>query len=368
MKLNKCYSFFTIIFLSLALILTEQAIADDIEAKLPDDDNTSSFQIKNSMDDVLLTVQSGGKVGIGLTDPQSDLNILGGAWNLFDTEGDFKIGGPTNRLKMGIARGGLGAGTANILAQGVVNTLNLGSGEKYVITIKNDKVGIGTTNPIDKLEVEGSLTVDGAGGLGVVRIRQNDTMMWTFLTAEWIGDDFRLRNETTGIDVMTFDIETNNVGIGTTDPVESLHTTGKIRTDGISGIPGGLDVRVFENTLYYQTSSSSYKNNIMHLKDEFHKILRANPKSFVDKKHKFKEIGYIAEEFDQQGLYNLVIYEDDKPLAIKYDLVSLYILEVVKDQEEIIKIQQEKLKTQSNYNKVLEERLAKIEARLNDIQ
>jgi len=368
MKSNKCYSILTSIFLSLALIFSGQALADDIEAKLPDSDNTSSFQIKNSIDNVLLTVQSGGKVGIGITDPQSDLNILGGAWNLFDTEGDFKIGGPTNRLKMGIARGGLGAGTANILAQGHVNTLNLGSGEKYVITIKNDKVGIGTTNPIEKLEVEGGLTVDGGGELGVIRIRQNDALMWTFLTAPWIDDDFRLRNETTGRDVMTIDNQTNNVGIGTTDPVESLHTTGKIRTDGISGIPGGLDVRVFQNTLYYQTSSSSYKKNIRNLEDEFHKILQAKPKAFDDKKYNFKEIGYIAEEFDQQGLNNLVIYEDDKPIAIKYDLVSLYILEVVKDQEEIIKIQQEKLRTQRNYNKVLEERLAKIEARLNEIQ
>ncbi len=62
-------------------------------------------------------------------------------------------------------------------------------------------VGIGTLTPIDKLEVEGGFSIDGAGELGVFRIRQNDTLRWTFLTAPWLnGDDLRLRNEDTGVD------------------------------------------------------------------------------------------------------------------------------------------------------------------------
>lgn len=97
-------------------------------------------------------------------------------------------------------------------------------------------VGIGTTTPIDKLEVEGGqLTVDGAGRLAAIRFRKNDTMMWTILTAPWIGgsvpgrvggDDLRLRNETTGRDVITFERHSNNVGIGTTNPDSKLHVKG----------------------------------------------------------------------------------------------------------------------------------------------
>ncbi len=121
------------------------------------------FQGTTDGENILLNPNKNSFVGIGTASPQSALNILGGAWDLFNTEGDFKIGGPTNRLKMGIARGGLGAGTANILVQGGVNTLNLGSGDKYVVTIKNDKVGIGTTNPSEKLTVNGTIESQSGG-------------------------------------------------------------------------------------------------------------------------------------------------------------------------------------------------------------
>jgi len=52
-------------------------------------------------------------------------------------------------------------------------------------------------------------------------------MMWTFLTASWLGtDDLRLRNETTGNDVITFDSGTNHVGIGTNTPTQTLDVRG----------------------------------------------------------------------------------------------------------------------------------------------
>ena len=121
------------------------------------------FQGTADGENILLNPNRKSFVGIGTASPQSALNILGGEWDLFNTEGDFKIGGPANRLKMGIARGGFGAGTANILAQGGVNTLNLGSGDKYVVTIKNDKVGIGVTEPSEKLSVNGTIESKSGG-------------------------------------------------------------------------------------------------------------------------------------------------------------------------------------------------------------
>jgi hypothetical protein len=93
-------------------------------------------------------------------------------------------------------------------------------------------VGIGTLTPIDKLEVEGGFSIDGAGGLGVFRIRQNDSLRWTFLTAPWIGNDFLLRNEVTGVDVLVFDQTTNNVGIRTNDPMGTLDVNGTIYQRG----------------------------------------------------------------------------------------------------------------------------------------
>lgn len=139
------------------------------------DDNDLRIRNENGTGDVMVFDKESGNVGIGTTAPQSALNILGGAWDLFNTEGDFKIGGPTNRLKMGIARGGLGAGTANILAQGGVNTLNLGSGDNYVITIKDDKVGIGTSTLSEKLTVAGAISGKSDSAYGVYGESSNHT-------------------------------------------------------------------------------------------------------------------------------------------------------------------------------------------------
>jgi hypothetical protein len=125
-----------------------------------------------------------------------------------------------------------------------------------------------------------------------------------------------------------------NVGIGITDPLESLHVSGTARLDGITGIAGGLSVRVFNNTLYYQTSSQKYKTNIRDLKDDFSKLLQAQPRAYTDRNFGTEEIGLIAEELEQLGLDKLLVYGDDgKPMSIKYEMISLYVLEIVKAQE-----------------------------------
>ena len=115
----------------------------------------------------------------------------------------------------------------------------------------NGRVGIGTTSPIDKLSVYGgSISVDGAEGGASLRLRQNDTMMWTFLTAPWIGDnDLRIRNEGATGDVMTFDKETGNIGVGTTTPSAKLHIVSPSIT--------GVFVASTDSTGVYSTSENS---------------------------------------------------------------------------------------------------------------
>jgi hypothetical protein len=95
------------------------------------------------------------------------------------------------------------------------------------------RVGIGTANPLDQLDVQGSISLDGSGALAVFRMRQNDSLRWTFLTAPWHGDnDLLLRNEFKGVDVLMIDKATSNVGIRTYNPAGALDVNGSIYQRG----------------------------------------------------------------------------------------------------------------------------------------
>lgn len=101
----------------------------------------------------------------------------------------------------------------------------------------------------------------------------------------------------------------------------------------------------------WRTSSARYKEEIQLLTEDFVQILRAEPRSFRYKASGEHGIGYIAEEIDAAGLKNLVIYDKDgAPDGVRYEMVPLYLVEVVKAQERRIAS--------------LEERLARLEVEL----
>lgn len=104
---------------------------------------------------LLMTMQDNGNVGVGTTSPAAKLHVAGGLWNPTDTEGDFKIGDATYRLKMGVATGGSGAGDVRIRAHGGTNRLMLGSGTTDTLFINGDRVGVGTMTPQARLDVTG---------------------------------------------------------------------------------------------------------------------------------------------------------------------------------------------------------------------
>jgi hypothetical protein len=139
--------------------------------------------------------------------------------------------------------------------------------------------------------------------------------------------------------------------------------------------------------LYYYNlaSSARYKENIKPLQDDFSKVLQAESKSFSYKANGEPGMGFIAEEFDALGLSNLVTYKDGQPDGIKYDMVPVYLLEVLKDQATVIeehtkatgqlKAENDSLREQIKVmqgaslqqNEKIETRLAEIEAVLGTL-
>jgi hypothetical protein len=143
-----------------------------------------------------------------------------------------------------------------------------------------------------------------------------------------------IANSNTTTPLIYGDFSAGRVGIGTKTPGT------KFAVDGLTGTTSYYYVRVNTVTgdFYYQTSSNRYKEDIQPFEDDYHKIFQADPKSFIDKASGQREIGYIAEEFDEIGLNSLVIYDKEgQPNGLKYELVSLYLLEVMKDQAEALK-------------------------------
>jgi len=110
--------------------------------------------------------------------------------------------------------------------------------------------------------------------------------------------------------------------------------------------------------LMRSTSSRRYKKDILGLETDFFRILRVRAKSFNEKTTGRHEVGFIAEEFDEAGLGDLVVYDSaGQPEAIKYDRVPLYLLEVLKAQQ--VRLEGERVKSGE-----LEKRLARLERKL----
>jgi hypothetical protein len=100
---------------------------------------------------------------------QSTLHIAGGISDTATTEGDFKIGNATHRLKIGVATAGGGAGDARISAQGGTNRIMMGGGTSDVLSITPTGVGIHNTSPALALNVNGDAQI-GATNTNINRL------------------------------------------------------------------------------------------------------------------------------------------------------------------------------------------------------
>ncbi len=125
-------------------------------------------------------------------------------------------------------------------------------------------------------------------------------------------------------------------GQGPFIPVLVLQPNGAIQIPNLQQPTAGtVDLVIDSNgNVSPQNSSARFKEDIRPLQDDFHKVLLLEPRAFAYKDTGARGIGYTAEEVDAADLHNLVAYDDEgKPLGVHYKMVSIYLLELLKEQQ-----------------------------------
>ena len=338
----------------------------------------------------------GGNVGIGTSSPDSKLHIEGssGDNNLFAV-GDVAI--PTSGAEYGVAmiktastEFALNITSYSLTGKGVriYNNGNngprtsfeilQGSGSKFIVDgIGN--VGIGLTNPTDKLAVAGNISIPGA--YKIYNGSASDSAGLTFPSSVFRIDGFSgitFNSSTTNIGSQTERMRitnTGNVGIGTTSPGSKLMISDannrnfydaqfKIEGSGYTAAHylDGTEYMIHQNsnvrrirmmsgtsisgvllnpgaTAWSSPSDERLKENIKPLDNVLDKIkdYRCVEYNFKNDKSKGKKIGFIAQDWEED--YPQIVDKDNKGLLdMKYTETIPVLLKAIQELKAEIEI------------------------------
>jgi hypothetical protein len=324
---------------------------------------------------VVRLTTSSDKVGIGTSDPNEEMEIYKDQnyWT------NLRFNNPSGGSNAGcaiefyeggnqrayIAKAGSGNTTANpgpnsfcIQNWGPIE-IDTWTTDPVTILPFGGNVGIGTRDAERILHIKGDnprILIEAATSNPEINFEHSgdlESEIWA-LYKHGASGDFRFYQN--GADRLTIQNATGNVGIGATDPAQKLDVNGIVRIRSWGSTPTH-DVQVNAyGDLCRVSSSKRYKKNIRGLEYHLDKILDLKPVSFEWKTTSEQDIGLIAEDVHEL-IPELVGYDKEgRPDAVRYELVSLYLLEVMKDQVEAIK----ELRTE---NQELRQRVEALEGR-----
>lgn len=182
-----------------------------------------------------MAIVPGGFIGINNSNPATLFDIRGiNNWDTNATEGDFRIGDATYRLKIGVALGGAGAGDIRITAQGGTNRIFMGNATNnllFTIDGLNNRIGVkNVILPNSVLDVAGDLALREGPALAL----PNSATPAATLTAGNEFSHFRVTGPTVPFTLQT--ISGGNDG----QVLTLVNTTGQIMSIANNNVANGI--------------------------------------------------------------------------------------------------------------------------------
>ncbi len=219
-----------------------------------------------------------GNLGIGTTNPSARLEVQGtnsntqAALKVTDSGDSFFEVVPDNNTTFKI--GDLDAVGDEAMIVGTFSDITFSKGGTTTMILdSNNRVGIGTTSPSSKLQVNGDLTVGddstvgsfinviAAGASQDAGIRfgsESNTDSKAAIYTNTVNSD--LHFDVTETTRMLIDSGTGNVGIGTTGPRSKLHVVGGVKLGNDTDSPSSAKAGTFR---YYTSGNNSYVDMCM---------------------------------------------------------------------------------------------------------